>query len=205
MDNKTLIDKASVFRYHKYMIEKHGNESYRALGWRDINSQLNRFNILSQIDNLNERSVLDAGCGHADFRAYLGDIYPGIRYYGIEQIPEFLEFAIKKYAKWPETLFYQGDFYQAILPHVDYMLVSGSLNYRHSDPNYIYKVIKKLFEGSRLGLGFNLLSNAPENKIIVSHDPELIIKYCHTLCNNVVYRNDYSDEDFTIFLYHQAS
>ena len=78
---------------------------------KDTESQLSRFSILAQIANLNHCSVLDAGCGHADLSAYLRKIYPEVRYYGIEQIPEFLDIAVQRYGKLTDIMLYQGDFY----------------------------------------------------------------------------------------------
>lgn len=184
------------------MIKLHGNDNSHALGWRDPQSQLIRFEVLSDIADLNGRSVLDAGCGHGDLAAYLKNIYPDCRYFGVEQIPELLDVAIEKYGGLEDTLFFEGNFMTSALPVTDFVLVSGSFNYNSSDPDFIYKAIKRLFDSCRIGLGFNLLSKIQQNGLLRTYDKEAIKAFCSTLSDTLVIKDKYSDEDFTIFLYH---
>jgi hypothetical protein len=79
-----LIDKANIFRFHNELIEEFGIASHATLGWKEPAGQEARFKVLSGIGPLNGRSVLDAGCGHADLFAYLVKLYPQLYYYGIE-------------------------------------------------------------------------------------------------------------------------
>src|ERR1700744_4888942 len=84
--------------YHRSMIAAHGTESSLALGWRERSDQLLRFEILAGIDDLNGRSVLDAGCGYADLYLYLKNCYPEFNtYYGIEQLPEMVSRAKERF------------------------------------------------------------------------------------------------------------
>jgi len=200
----TLSDSSSIFNYHRTMMAVHGTEGTEALGWRDAHSQQIRFEILTGIADLNNRSVLDAGCGHGDLLVHLRSSYPGVLYTGIEQIPELLEEAVRRYGHLPETEFISRNFITGELPATDYILASGSLNYRSADPNFIYQAISRLYQSSRLGLGFNLLSQIAGNGLIVAYDPEQISAYCNTLCKDVQLKRDYDDDDFTIFMYHDA-
>jgi trans-aconitate methyltransferase len=197
-----IIDKAVINRYHEIHVRDHGEGTVRALGWRHSEDQLVRFAMLAGIGNMNNCSVLDAGCGHGDLRAYLGDKYPRLRYIGIDQSEAFLSIASDRYTHLPETTFYLGDFSIAELPVADYVLVSGSLNYHNSDPGFIYKIIDKLFNTSRIALGFNLLSkvDAPDG-ILVSYDADDIVQYCRTLSDKVLLYDTYFEGDFTIWMY----
>ena len=198
----SLTDTAAVFRYHKEMINLHGNDNTHALGWSDPQSQLTRFKVLSEIADLNCSSVMDAGCGHGDLCPYLKALYPDCRYLGIEQIPELMETALERYGNLPETIFLQGNFITSPLPVTDYILVCGSLNYSSSDPEYIYKAIRKLFENCRIGLGFNLLSRVSKPGLLRSYNADDIFHYSKNLSANVKLIEDYSEDDFTIFMYH---
>ncbi|WP_183566151.1 class I SAM-dependent methyltransferase [Mucilaginibacter sp. SP1R1] len=195
-------DSLSIFNYHRGMIGMHGNKDSAALGWKDAQSQMVRFEILAQIADLSYHSVLDAGCGHGDLKTFLYDIYPGISYWGIEQIPELIKVAVDRYGHCMDTHFYTGNFLTDSLPVVDYVMASGSLNYRSHDPDFIFKAIKKIYDCCTMGVGFNLLSKIPENGIIVAYDALKIIDYCNTLSTKVILKRDYSDEDFTVFIYH---
>ncbi len=198
-----LLDTAAIFRFHKEQIRDYGMGSVGALGWTSAEAQLQRFEKLAQIADLNGESVLDAGCGHGDLRPYLGNLYPTLRYYGVEQMPDLLNVAIEKYAHLPETLFFQGDFAASELPSTDYTLVCGSLNYRNSDPLFVLRIIEKLFITCRKGLGFNLLSHVdPPDGLLTSYKPEFIVEYCKQLTPNIIFTDGYRENDFTIFMYH---
>ncbi|SHM90654.1 class I SAM-dependent methyltransferase [Mucilaginibacter sp. OK098] len=190
-------DSDSIFLYHRYMIKLHGSQSSHALGWLDEESQNIRFKALAGLGNMNSHSVLDAGCGYGDFR----EIYPDATYIGVEQIPELLDEAISRYGHLPKTTFISGNFNTIDLPLTDYVVASGSLNYKSEDPQYIFKAISTLFNSCRLGLGFNLLNKIIPNELIVAYDPIQIMDYCASICREVKLTSDYSDEDFTTYMY----
>jgi SAM-dependent methyltransferase len=67
--------------------------------WNSTESQLSRFEVLSQIGDLNQHSLLDAGCGFADYYFYLEQ--QGIKltgYTGIDINPKFIEIARSRLA-----------------------------------------------------------------------------------------------------------
>ena len=198
----TLIDIINIRRYHETRSSEHGEDSTQALGWKNFYSQQGRFAMLEGIGDMNDCSVLDIGCGHGDLRAYLDEKYPRMRYIGIDQMESFLDIAIDRYGHLPDTAFYHGDCYSAELPSTDYVLASGSLSYHNSDPNYIENMIVKLFNASRIALGFNLLSKMDDpGRLLVAYDPEVIMKYCQTLSDRVVLHQGYFDDDFTVWVY----
>lgn len=198
-----LLDTAAIFRFHKEQIKDYGAGSVGALGWTSEEAQQQRFSVLAKIADLNNQSVLDVGCGHGDLSAYLQGLYPSVRYFGVEQIPELLNVAIEKYAAVPETLFFQGDFAASDLPSTDFILVCGSLNYRNSDPLFVLRMIEKLFANCRKGFGFNLLSHVdPPDGLLTSYKPGFIVEYCNRLTPNVTLIDGYRENDFTVFMYH---
>lgn len=198
-----LIDTAQIFRFHKELIKEYGEGTAESLGWKSPEGQLIRFEILSAIGDLNNCSVLDAGCGYGGLRDFLYKKYPQARYFGIEQIPGILKIAIDKYADLPETVFFEGDFFSAELPAVDYILASGSLSYRNSDGLFIVRVIEKLFNSCRIGFGFNFSASleAP-NGLLIAYNPDFIKEICQRLSGKVIMRSGYYENDFTIFMYH---
>lgn len=179
----------------------HGADSSLALGWLTEHDQQIRFKALADIADLKGKTVLDAGCGYADLLTFLSvNNKPG-HYYGVEQIPELIEKAKNRYEHLNTVTFIARNFMLADLPIVDYVFASGSLNYGNSDAGYIFKAISKLFGCSRSGLAFNLLRNIPNNGLLVSYEPGLILAHCRTLSNNVVLKEDYDEQDFTIWMY----
>jgi SAM-dependent methyltransferase len=199
----SLTDSSAIFHYHRAMLKAYGAQSSYALGWRDTESQLIRFKQLAAIADLNGHSVLDAGCGYADLLPYLLDIYPQLsHYYGMEQIPELLDEAMKRYGNIPGTSFISGNFTTRNLPVMDYVLASGSLNYDSSDPQFIFKAIARLYHNCNKGLAFNLLQHVPINGLLVAYNPQEILTYCSQIGKEVSLKQGYAEEDFTIWMYH---
>jgi len=105
-----LLDTAAIFRFHQYLADEHGKGSNAALGWKSPEAQLARFKILSGLGDMSDCSVMDVGCGYGDLRNYLAEIYPGLRYFGIELMPAILNVAIDRYGQLPETFFLKAIF-----------------------------------------------------------------------------------------------
>ncbi|WP_448699236.1 class I SAM-dependent methyltransferase [Mucilaginibacter sp. AW1-3] len=197
----SLIDWANIYRFNLFCLAEHGEGNTRSLGWRDDHSQLSRFAMLVGIGDMNGCSVLDVGCGHGDLRVYLDDKYPDINYTGIDQMEDFLTIAVKRYDDLPRTNFLYGDFCTVDLPKSDYVLASGSLNYYNNDPEFIYKIIAKLFNTCKIALGFNLLGDIAPNGLLVAYDVDAITNYCRMLSSKVIVHQGYSDDDFTVWMY----
>ena len=196
-----LLDNAAVFRYHRQRIREYGAGSPGALGWQPDGQQI-RFEVLAQIGDLAHCSVLDVGCGYADLYPFLRQRFAGVQYWGIEQMPELLDLAQARYPGAPNMTLRTGDFLREALPLSDYVLASGSLNYRHRHPRFIYQAIEKLFGSCQRGLGFNLLCWEPVGGgPLAAYDPADIVAFCETLAPKVVLREGYRDGDFTVFMY----
>lgn len=199
----SLDDSAAIFSYHQDMISSHGADSPLALGWLDRQSQMSRFEVLAGIADLSDHSVLDAGCGYGDLLPFLNQRFSGITYTGIEQMPELLAEALKRHAGEINCHFISGNFVVMQLPQVDYVFASGSLNYRSTDPRFIYKIIEKLYKACRIGLAFNLLCKIPDNGLLVAYDPVHILDHCRSLCNDVELVTGYAEEDLTVYMRRQ--
>jgi SAM-dependent methyltransferase len=197
----SLADSSAVFRYHRDLAALHGADSSLALGWLTNRDQQIRFDALAGIADLTGKTVLDSGCGYGDLYAHLSERYDLSRYYGIEQIPELLDEAFRRYWDVNKVTFISRNFLSMGLPVADFVFASGSLNYGSSDPGYILKAITTLFEHCREGLAFNLLRSVTENGLLVAYEPQLILKHCRTLTDQVILKTDYAEEDFTLWLY----
>lgn len=198
----SLIDSISIQKFHRDRILKFGVASKRALGWSKEDGQIARYEIIAELlGDLTHKSVLDVGCGHGDLRGFWANKYDGLRYAGIDQIDDFLDVAIARYSGYADTAFYLGDFMQADFPVMDFVVACGSLNYRNSDPDFIFKAIDRLYQKCKDGFVFNLLKNIDSKEgFLVSYDKEKIIDYCHGLCNDIVLKEGYYSDDYTIFL-----
>lgn len=85
-----MLDKLYIQKFHADKIEKYGSESAQSLAWFSENDQIKRFEILAQIGDLNNCSVLDIGCGNGDLCYYLSQHFANVLYHGIDMISAFL-------------------------------------------------------------------------------------------------------------------
>lgn len=198
-----LIEKATVMHYHRHRIDTFEAGSVKALGWRGEHSQQARYAVLAQAGDLNGCSVLDAGCGHGDLKAYLDRHVPQFEYIGIDQMPEFIEEAHKRYRHHPATAFYQSDFTSAALPKADYVFASGAMGYRCANDRFYFELIAKLYAAANRAFAFNMLNarHFPAHELLIGHDREEVLAFCRMLAPRVEWIDGYLEDDFTIFMY----
>jgi SAM-dependent methyltransferase len=197
-----LSDTAGIILFHRARAQHFGNDTAQALGWTSAETQQARFEALAGIGNMQGKEVLDIGCGHGDLLALIRTKYGQLKYTGIDHAPAFIKIATERYGSIADTNFLLADFWSAPLPETDYVLASGALSYRHSDAEFVYKMIAKMFATCQLGLAFNLLSNTErEDGVLVAYNPQEILAYCKTLATRAELIEGYLTNDFTLYLY----
>lgn len=196
-----FIDNSRILKYHLNLINEAGINTALALGWRTRQGQLARFDALCRIGDMSGCSVLDAGCGTGDLRAYLDGKYNDVAYTGIDHMHHFLQLAADRYTDRTDTSWLYADISIAPLPPADFVLASGSLTYRSSEDNHLHHIIDKLYNCAHKALAFNLLSGLSDpNDLLCTYEPEHILAYCRTLCANAQLVEGYCDGDFTVWM-----
>jgi SAM-dependent methyltransferase len=197
-----LLSRAHIIKYHKDCIKTFGIASNEALGWKNKENQTLRFENLLHIGDLNGRRVLDVGCGTGDLLAFFDQRSIACHYTGIDQVKEFVELAGERYKAHPDASFLLGDFWSADLGYFEYILASGALSYRNSDPDFIYKMIFRLYSLSDIAFGFNLMESVGlKGGGLVAYEKERIVAYCKKICPQVIVKDDYLKDDYTIMMY----
>jgi SAM-dependent methyltransferase len=198
----SLSDRGAILHFHLDRIDIFGDGHLHSLGWLNRESQLARFTVLAELGDMNGRSVLDIGCGQADLLPFLRQQYVHLDYTGIDHLSNFLKVASQRYGEQAKTRFLLTDFWKASLPPADYVIACGALSYRHRNEDFLFQMIKKLYQSCKIAMGFTLLSKIDqEGGILVSHQAEEVVAFCKTLCQNVVLKADYCPNDFAVFLY----
>jgi len=196
------IDKINVERWYKTAIVT-GKTSAEKVGWSSTYNQQVRFKVLSGIGNLNNKSVLDFGCGLAEFYPYLKSIYPKIIYTGMDFIEEYI---IKDRIRFPEVNFILGDSTN-LTQNYDYILTSGVFSYKIEQSEKRYKqTIKHLCSYSRIAFGANFLLRGKhiDNSVYNTWDPQELLEWAKKISPKVEIINDYLAHDFTLFLYNNG-
>ena len=179
--------------FYEKSIKKFG---VSALGvhWNSKYTQYKRFEIITQLikKDIKTSSIVDVGCGFGEYYNYLR-INHKIPYsfLGIDCEQPMINICKKRF---PNLKFYTRNILTDKLTCADYYTCSGALNILEYDEIEIF--IKKCFETSTKGFIFNFLKNLTFNNIKKYE----IINICKKHTQNLIIKENYLDNDFTIFM-----
>jgi SAM-dependent methyltransferase len=198
------LDLATLIAFHHIFRDK--GTSAEQVGWHSVEEQQKRFDVLTSIAPLAGCTILDAGCGFGDLWAYLlstkYDRLP-VKYWGFDCLPRFIGKARQRWKSDPRVSIGAGDLYQSPLPRADYVFASGSLSYQSRTPDWPYVAIRRLYAACDKGFAFNLLKEAEGScdRYLCTYSPNAITTFCRRIARKVICHQDYSPEDFTIYMY----
>ncbi len=191
---KRIVDR------HRDSLTRYGYHP-NALYWSSREIQEIRFRVLAEIGIESGDSVLDVGCGFGDFKGWFGKQGGALDYVGIDLSPDLLAEARGRH---PDSIFVDGDLFDMDFADqsFDWVVLSGALNEQlHDDGAYARRVIARMLLLCRKGVAFNLLdARYLQAHDLQSHMPEEMLDWCRSLCPHCTLRDDYLDNDFTIYM-----
>jgi hypothetical protein len=182
-------------------VQRHG-AGFESLLWANPASQAARFAALVRCCELENRVILDAGCGRADFLDYV--LAKGIRparYIGIEAVEDLA--AAARHKDLPRTEIVSGDFIDgpSLLDRgADVVIFSGSLN--TLSVAQFYQSLQLGWQHTRSELAFNFLCSPrlAYGTHLTWHALSDIRKFVWGLTTDVAIDDSYRDGDCTIVL-----
>jgi hypothetical protein len=179
---------------------------FPALLWASPETQEARFDAATRAFGFAGRSVLDVGCGLADFHHFLLDrgIRPS-RYIGLEAVPALADAAEGR--RLPSATITRGDFVrQPSLMSVgaDVVFFSGSLN--TLDKAQFYATLRHAFQAAGQALVFNFL-NSPAlagRSYLSWHTSRQVLSFARGLTRQVRLIEDYLPGDCTAVMCRQT-
>ncbi len=197
---------------YKTSFQKYGS-THKALGWT-LRGQHIRFQELLRDINLEDKSILDFGCGLGDLLAHILGKNSSFEYKGVDVIPEFISAAADAYKnrsnlnkKVRISFLLQDIIKKPLQKKFDVVICSGALNANSGDAiNYRKKAIKTLWNQTEEVLAFNMAGGHPQPKNKISNrvfyaDSLEILTFCFSLTSKIIFRNSYHKKDFTILMY----
>lgn len=200
-------DTPRIITHFSSLLAEHGM-SAKSLDWGSRQSQETRFAVLADMTDLSGASILDVGCGLADFHTWLLERGVPHDYTGIDVTPEMVTAAS---ARFPDITVHQGEILACTLfpeRSFDYVFASGIFYLRQEAPEaYMQAAVKRLFSLCRKGLAFNSLStwSPARDPDEFYASPLTTAAWCAELSSQLVLRHDYHAGDFTIYLYRGKS
>jgi len=177
------------------------NQSFKQFGvsaqgvhWNNKYTQYKRFEILTKMvkQDIKKSTIVDAGCGFGEYYKYLiNNHFKPLKYIGYDCEPLMVYEAKKRF---DNVDFEVKNILTDRLSSVDYYISSGAMNILNIDE--VYKFIEKSFAYSNKGFIFNILKSCSFNNI----DIKQLLEFCYTLTPKIKTRDNYLDNDFTIFM-----
>lgn len=180
-------------------VKRHGAD-FRALLWASRRTQEQRFEALAHVADPTGLSILDLGCGRADFLDFLiARGTPPRKYIGLEGVRELAEAAENK--KLPDSRIVIADFVREprrMQVGAEVIYCSGALN--TVEPTDFYLTIRNAFAAARRALVFNFLSSSllAGTNYLRWHNPREVLTFCRTLSGDITRHEGYIDGDCTI-------
>ncbi len=187
------------------MAQKHNKQFYsksikefgisaQGVHWNSKHTQYKRFEIITKLikKDIISSTLVDVGCGFGEYYKYLeiNNKLP-IKYTGIDCEEQMINVCKKRL---PSQEFKKQDILIDSLENADYYICSGALNILSIDEVYVF--IERCFLASNKGFIFNFLKSQSFNNIQV----EQIIEFSKKFTLNIKTKDNYLNNDFTIFM-----
>ncbi|MEA3352764.1 MAG: class I SAM-dependent methyltransferase [Campylobacterota bacterium] len=168
--------------------------SAQGVHWQNKYTQYKRFEVITKLlkKDISSSTIVDAGCGFGEYYQYLSvnNKIP-VSYAGIDIEKRMIKISKNRF---PALDFYQKNILYEDCPNADYYISSGAMNIMKIDQIEIF--ITKCFENSNKGFVFNFLKNITFNDV----KQDEVIDICSSKTNNLKIKENYLDNDFTIFM-----
>jgi ubiquinone/menaquinone biosynthesis C-methylase UbiE len=197
-------DKESIIKRYNERLEKFG-DSIEALASGTEARREVRFQTLLEVGIKNGNSILDVGCGLADFYSFLKSKGIHVDYTGIDLVPNLIDAAKYKY---PNLHFEVRDLQEKPYPSnsFDYVICSQVFNFNlGSDKNMdlVEDMINRMFHISQHGVAVDFLTNYVDfrQQHLFYYKPETILSIAKSITRRVLLRHDYPLFEFCLYLY----
>ncbi len=196
-------DKQRIIERYNKRIDKFGVNIKGLASGVEIKREL-QFKILSEIGNLNNKSILDLGCGFGAFYLFLKKNKINVNYTGIDINPKIIYHAKKRIK---EVNFICGDILEDKLHMFDYVLSASTFNNLWKEIDN-YELIKKIFNKclkiSKIGFAIDFLTDYVDYKIndeVFYYKPEKVFNIAKIYTKRVTLRHDYPLFQFCIYAF----
>jgi SAM-dependent methyltransferase len=189
-----------IASYYDARVQQFGY-GHEACDYGRTESQQSKFRVLSEVLPLTGCSLLDVGCGFADFAEFVEARGAPTRYVGIDLSAGMIRGAR---ARRPDLQLLHGNILETEVDRADVVVANGVFYLLGTEaPMLMRQIIERMFSIARRAVAFNSLSSwSPDRQENEFHaDPLATLRYCRELAPRIVLRHDYHPRDFTIYLY----
>ena len=180
-------------------------DGFQSLLWASPRTQKIRFNALRKACDPKGKSLLDVGCGRADFLEYLVDVDARpADYIGMEMVPQLASAARKRAKEFRHrvpAMILRADFVREparLFVGADIVAFSGSLN--TLDEETFYATLQCAYAAAGEAIVFNFLCSPAlaGQDYLVWHETDDVLRFAETLGREIRIRSDYLMGDCTV-------
>lgn len=197
-------DKILIQQRYKDRLQQYG-PGIKALASGTEARRKIRFDVLTGIGIGEGASVLDVGCGFADYYAYLREIGINVQYTGIDIVPELVEAGC---AAHPGLDLHVRDLQENPFPELsfDYVVSSQVFNLRLGEGKndaLVKDMLRIMYRMARNGVAVDFLTSYVdyEQDHLHYYRPEDLFSFAKQLTRRVTLRHDYPLFEFCLYLY----
>lgn len=198
-------DREEVVNRYSQRYKEFGH-SPKTLGW-DKGKQDLRYHILFEEFDIENKSILDIGCGFGDSNILLKHRAKNYNYLGIDIVKDLIDEANKIYKDEEHIEFILDDFLSSkIDKDIDIVVSSGVFNFKLNDGDnydFIYSFMEKAYSLANEGIAFDFLSDKVDFQYehTFHSDPSKILNMGYSLSKNVILKNHYMPFEFALILF----
>jgi SAM-dependent methyltransferase len=198
-------DVSQVLRRYQQRIAEYG-PTFASLNSGNAEKQTVRHGVLASALRGTKPSILEVGCGLADFYKYLLQQQQDCSYRGYDIVPEYIAECRRTYPHADFVL--RNIFLQGIEGAYDTIVMSQVLNnrYQKSDNMQVMRrALEMAFEYTRVSVAVDMLSTYVDfrNPDLFYYSPEEIFRMAKAIAPRVILRHDYRAFEFCVQLYHE--
>ncbi len=192
--------KRIVRNHYEPLLDKY-SRGHEILDWESQESQIKRFEVLSDNVELSGKKLLDVGCGTGDLFGFLINQGLDVDYYGIDILEKMIDRAREIY---PDGRFFTGDIFKESnfsKKQFDIVFCSGIFNLNMGDnESFLKEALPVFFAHAKSKVVFNLLD--PGHYIQSSKyfffEQKDVLHWIRKYTDNVSIVTGYVPNDFTI-------
>lgn len=201
----------SIVKHYENCLAIYG-DTHKGVDWPDKAGADLRYKVMSSVlkaNPNNEISILDFGCGTAEFYQFLVDSgFTNFKYTGLDISPKFIEVAKSKF---PGLDFICMDFLKDSneFGSFDYIIMNGvfteKLNLSFDEMwNYLKELLPIVFRHTNKAIAFNVMSkNVDWERSDLFHLPmDILAQYLtKELSRHFIFRHDYGLYEYTAYVF----
>jgi SAM-dependent methyltransferase len=195
----------AIAEFYNRRVGEFGHDP-RACDYGRAESQQRKFRVLAEATNYAGLSVLDVGCGFADYAAFLGERFADVRYHGVDLSPAMIA---KARAAHPQLDLRVGNLLEESTTETYDIVSANGIFYLlgAEAPQLMRRLVQEMFRRCRRGVTFNSLStwaSVCEPGEFYA-DPLEVLAWCREISPWVTLRQDYLPHDFTVYLFRERT